>query len=391
MNPTLSRVVLFNEEDSFHRMEHFNSSDVRGPDLTFPIHPLFQTIEGTKDDEYRYPVTACRLASLLLEKALPFFHSILVVGDSVVNCNNGTLKHICPEPKASLTIVEQQMTRAKLNELATGVRIIPSPPDKSNVDALCDPQSLVTFRQLPGPGSVILLNVDRLDDIMEAEDDGHFVAMLWSTIVLATTLVHELVHAAVYSMHTCRCTGIFVGGSQTSENGFDPETFLFGGILNRFGVADDLPCYFIDEEPSSFLGMICCEEYPNFTRMNNLAPGIQARFRGPPLADTYVYWSTPFPWVHDLLQQSFWDNALTGGNNALHPPRTSGVIMAESADPAVKAQQQQIRAIQLMASGEYEVNERGIISLSSAATEPEDDDSERITTSSEGEEEEQQE
>ncbi|PPJ51740.1 hypothetical protein CBER1_08201 [Cercospora berteroae] len=393
MDPMLSKVSLLNEEDSFHRVEDFNSRDVRAPNLTYPIHPLFQTFVEM-DETYRYPVTACRLASLLLEKGLPVFHSILVLGDSVASCNNGTIEHMCPDPQASLTVAEQQRTRAKLNELATGVSLILDLKGKAigqAAHALCTTDSTVTFTQLPGRGSKILVNVNTLNNVLKAEDSGDIVAILWFTIVLATSLVHEVAHAAVNSTQTCRCNGLFFGAAQTSENGYDLETFLFGGILEQYGSADDPCCYYADGEPSSVAGLICCEEYPNFSKLTIPLPGVQAMFRGRPLPDTYILWNTPFPWIHNLLQQSFWDDALTGDNDALHPPRTSGLIKASSTDPALIAQQQQTRATELMASGEYEVNGRGIISPRRVAAGTEDDDSEWSTTSSDGVEEEQQE
>ncbi|GIZ41424.1 hypothetical protein CKM354_000472800 [Cercospora kikuchii] len=372
MDLMLSEVSPMTEDDSFHRVEDFKSSDVRAPNLTHPIHPLFQTIAGM-DENHRYPVTACRLASLLLEKGLPIFHSILVIGDSVASCNNGTIEHVCPEPKASLTIAEQQRTRAKLNELATGVSLILDLKGKASgqaAHAVCTTDSRVTFPQLPGRGSKIQVNVKTLNNVLKAEDSRDIVAILWFTIVLATSLVHEMAHAALNSTQTCRCNGLYFGASQTSENGYDLETFLFGGILEQYGSDDDPRCYYTDDEPTSVAGMICCEEYPNFSKLTVPLPGVQAMFRGRPLPDTYVLWNTPFPWIHNLLQQNFWDDALTGDNHALHPPRTSGLIEASSTDPAVKAQQQQARATELMAS---------------------DDDSEWSTTSSDGEEEEQQE
>ena len=277
----------------FRRVEKFNASEVREPNLAFPIHPIFENIEEMHHD-CCYPVMACRLASLMLEKALPFWHSVLVVGDSLPHCT-GRVQHFCPEPKASLTTDEQEQTRKMLSELATGVTFTLGLPKWCKYEeyppyAMTCPSYGVKFSQLPGCGTNICVNSTMIGDMYRAEESGDVAAYLWHTFLLAKTMVHELAHAAVYSIKTCSfvqesrhvCDEMFIGSSQFSENGYDVENFLFGGLIYEFTWKGK--ALFLDgDKPTSLEGMITIEDYPNAFRVD-LYP--TCKQRGSPFADT---------------------------------------------------------------------------------------------------------
>ncbi|GIZ41641.1 hypothetical protein CKM354_000494000 [Cercospora kikuchii] len=350
----------------FGRTEKFDASQPRTPDLTHPVHPLFEDLE----ELHHGPLMVCRLASLLLEKALAFFHAILVVGDSLPNCTGG-VEHFCPEPKASLTTDEQEQTRKMLAELATGVTIYTGFPPNWDVDpALLGqtcPDYNVEFPQLRGRGSTIFLNSDRIKALYRAAKSNDHAAFFWYTLQLAKTMVHEVAHAAALSTMSCTFAvesrevydNMFIGLSQFTEHGLDLENFLFGGVVNKIAPWKREAFYFDGDKPSSLDFMITLGDYPDPLTEDLY---LYCKHRGPPLADVVTEWHVSLSWVHQLLLQSFWDSALKGDNSALHPPRTSGIILGRLRNPeSMKAVESRIE--ELRAAGVYNVTDFGYISL----------------------------
>ncbi|KAM3424512.1 hypothetical protein BST61_g6515 [Cercospora zeina] len=218
---------------------------------------------------------------------------------------------------------------------------------------------------LPGGGSDIHINRNPIDALQHAEDTKDIAAFLFATFDLARVLVHEVAHSAVNSNQSCYlalshddepseddepnevdepgeperpnecntpfCYGaMYIGTAQNTENGYDLEKNLFGGLEHDFVHYSGKVFYHDDKKPTPLKGMICCEEYPNRVRLE-MYPS--AQFRGRRLADVEVHWNTPLIWLHNLLLQSFWDSALKSGNGALYPPRTTGLVLSEGRGP----------------------------------------------------------
>ncbi|KAI5362921.1 hypothetical protein Slin15195_G103020 [Septoria linicola] len=362
----------FSMETTTHRANDFYRTerlvDVPTPNLTQDIHPLFARSKfWGLPQSLEYPVLACRLASLLVEKALPFFHSILVIGDLTPGdpCT-GKRCHSYPEPKTSLTLTAQQETRTRLFELSTWLIYstnLTGDPDLES--AQCRPMLGSRFKQMSGHGSMIDFNPAMLCHIQSAKTAGDHVKFLYYNCWLALSLVHELGHAAVYATTTWDCGEGFVGDSQSAEVGYLLEAFLFGGLLNlgpslkRFGI--DAPCYINDKTPSSLSYMICVLDYPNIDQIQDYADaGQNCPFRGEALPGAYALWNVPLSWLHNLFQQDFWDKALEGGNSYLRPPKTTGLVVPEG-DQDLGSEHIRIYAAELAKSGKFEVNDQGIV------------------------------
>ena len=322
--------TLTYKRKAFWRTERLIS--MQAPNLTWPIHTLFSPAKfATITQSFAYPTLACQLSSLLLEKALPFCHSILVVGDSSPGGRSASKPcQTFPEPSASLTYAQKQNTHAMINEVATGISFTASQmePEEHGTTTRDDN---VRFANFSGRGSIIDINASTLRDIRKAERTQDTVAHLFLSLVLANTLVHEVLgHSLSFAVHSWCCGDGFVGQSQCSEIGYLLETFLFGGVILPGPPLSDngirAPCYYNSNGVASTLpNMICCQDYPNIDSITDYEACGQANpFRGPALPESYGYWNVPLSWVHDLFQQRFWDVALTQGNDALYPPKSTG-------------------------------------------------------------------
>ncbi|KXT03361.1 hypothetical protein AC578_3973 [Pseudocercospora eumusae] len=258
------------------------------------------------------PPLALNLTTHLIHLALPFWHALL----------------------ETLTDMDRFETVSKLEEVAKALDMVFGElPPHINGETWYTTRTLLT---MPGRGANIILNQDYLDQInatTEAEDPVNFQIVC---LRLASTIVHELAHAAALANcgRETPHSNAFIGDSKSDEIGFELEKYLFGGILDLdpffegSEIRDGERWYFAhNNTPSRINYRLLMFDWPNRDTVNNyMTIGAPCTCLAT-LPPGGISWTTSFLHISRLFQKSYWNHAVPHlGRAALHFPRSFGQL-----------------------------------------------------------------
>lgn len=354
--------------------------NLQNANLTNPIHPCFQATRFASTIRYQDLDQALRLASHFLAVLLPEFYTILCAQRRRhrKTGKDGQPIELFAEPPKQLTAEQDFAVQEQLHLLAGSVDyVLDTSQDPSNtVSATCceapdkDLPSRVMRR---GMCSTIQINHACYTRLAYSyyERKNDMVRYNYYCLELASSLVHELAHAAT----NLRCDQYqrkphyFLGHTaKTSEEGFEVESKLFGGILIGRGAYEYSNSYiYPDGRHSEVTWPIvltnwpdACNTLPAYTvttvedlidtsemsaeeieqNKNEVAEAFavwyaaKGREKIPPevivlevLPAYAIQWNTDFLHWHQMFQDSFWDVKVKtfGREAALWPARERGI------------------------------------------------------------------
>ncbi|TKA25187.1 hypothetical protein B0A50_05885 [Salinomyces thailandicus] len=289
----------------FNRDEYLDQVPQRDPLFdTLPIHPIFARPYFTNvrcifSDFYLAYEPAFRLATLLIEASLPFFHT-LMYGEFIVLRRARESSHwrqiLCINEVKELTEQQAQRTRRALQKLAGSIRF--------NVNEARD-ASVCTYEKNPLTDKWVASIL--IDPVLDEEIDFIFTnptdIAYWSAthVDAATTLMHELAHAVRMLRHGRGCD-VFFEGNYTSEEGFELEKRLFGGVVD-----EDTGYYILPDGTRSRLkNMKILLDWPDAGLIGNYKETNLAMSTIGEVPKVSVKWNTRMSHFINLLQTSWW-------------------------------------------------------------------------------------
>ncbi|KAK5136607.1 hypothetical protein LTR08_002621 [Meristemomyces frigidus] len=273
---------------------------------------------------------ALRLATLLVESTLPFFHTI-IYGEFVVlreASETGWKSIQFTNETTELTLKPEwkELTSKSLIMMSSRISIGFDPnPSCSSTSATTDP--------VTGEVRVeILLNRATYNTLYnayhsQATDPAQDVLV---QTMLAGTLGHEMAHAVMILAHGVNVEAFF-GDSPVAEEGYEFEVRAFGGMITVIGTdltVSGLHHYYPSYEmnvSTGVPGMIVLETFPNRGlvqryKKNNWKMGVRAN-----VSAVHVRWNTNIAHFIRLFTHGFWEREYTAnGIRVVHSPKVTG-------------------------------------------------------------------
>lgn len=335
-------------------------SGVSHPSLSNPIPRFlnFGNWEDDQDDSPKYAAQAFRLVSRTIEQNLPIFHTILAgsqtpCSPSPLHANKKTSLQF-REPRKTLNTQEMIDTRCKLEEMMDQTTFyvladIPGRPTRG-MTSVCPGRNMST---LPGSGCSIGISSRLFEPLMRREVMENPLLSTHYNFMVATTILHELAHAAVYAATPQDMGDNVIGGdgyigcsSSCSEIGFDMENRLWGGIpstrITRHttnGKQDvDLEhiCYSTSEN-HKFRSAMVLRDWPDAFPVHAYGDLVTVRREGKSI---HNIWRVSFNWLQQLFRDDFWESLRSGSydQDALKMPKTLGMPEHDIRDWSVDKQ-----------------------------------------------------
>lgn len=301
-------------------------------DLNNDIHPIFSAKNFYRDDKYIYRPALTRglqLLTRLMEASLPFWHTVFF-GEVVVlrpaSESEGKCIRFINEVE-TLTADQKVRTRQSLEQLAERIMF-----DLDEDPKGCSSCEIRTHNDEDEERAFISLGITFYEKVENAHWDGtDIVKYSWLQTQIASTYGHELAHVAVLLARAEGDTRLssFFGDSQVTEEGYEWENRIFGGILREVALpgggngAD--ACYHSDGHPSAMTGMIALEDWPNFPRVASYKSKDWAIDVQGELPQVYIRWNTPITYFVNLLRTSWWETEYAqAGSRALRLHKMAG-------------------------------------------------------------------
>ena len=290
--------------------------------LSNDVHPIFTPSHFDSSIDYQLITPALRLASrfLAVEEMLPFWNMLLLgqvkkieedhdgrriyVGPSEDSCEFTPTQ--ASDTKTALLLLSLDVTFGRLahsdSNFADGTSGVTRPLPKSS-----------EWHRFKGSKSRIVIDLDRIEStVAERATLESSIQFLGESLRIALTLFHELCHAArVASFPDKLGRGsrnyILLDGCSSSEEGFEGERCLFGGIITsrrkRHMPNLPFPC-----DPDTNIPLYISYPYQAIIhtyRENPLCPDIYLR-EGSELYDGAAALGPQS--VETLFTDMFWDN-----------------------------------------------------------------------------------
>nr|OQO28399.1 hypothetical protein B0A51_04892 [Rachicladosporium sp. CCFEE 5018] len=285
------------------------------------------SVHGDRDDMLKAVRPAFQLASAILQDSsqLAFWHGLMVAGQDF-DCNATTEHpHRTFYAKDALSVSEQKETLDWLERLGKGVFVAFEVLDPSDLgETWCQPMNFVDVPETDKKYCKELCEWAAVPRLPASERQIHAHIALdkasllrpclaWQQMKvadlqkawfhIATTLLHELAHAAVNFAYRgrlrkgCRVSQVFFMEEPCAEAGFAYETYVFGGLpyFRDYGLHTWVKF-------NSWPSQAICRQYEEETE-NGLRKGITERGDVP---ENTSYFRTPWDEVGRFFKASFW-------------------------------------------------------------------------------------
>ncbi|KAK4494451.1 hypothetical protein PRZ48_014749 [Zasmidium cellare] len=286
--------------------------------FTFEMHKIFGRDKFSDDDvDYGKLELSLRMASALLMAAIPIFHTILVVGPKDTNkmTDDGKPIYQFPDPVEVLSADEVYTTWRRLDQMASGISFYIAGTEEHDiawcVRLLANDGSLGP--DLKGSGSTINIGKGLYDSVVKSfDDETDIINQQASAFNLATTLIHELTHAAINAstpyFHSICSVQYYLGESAcTTEVGFETEAWLYGGVIPCLAIGGVEEYYNRDTGKWSHLNhLLTATEYPCPTRTALYANHPIKLYVRRGMKPTEIIWNVSFLHIHQLFQDELW-------------------------------------------------------------------------------------
>lgn len=306
--------------------------------LSNPIHPIFRP-GNLHQDLVRTPEAvlspALRLAShlLLARFNLAFWHTLLFselrVAKDIIYSSKGFESFEFIEPLSELSDEQEEQTKRALLKYGELVKFRVSRGKSDDGDRA--KRSSARTRRLNLDLAMITLDYSEFMDLIKCTKSDDRIGRLWCTVRLAIDLIHEFAHAVCVIERGP--AHYFFPGSIASEDGFEMESRLLGGILRLES----------SSEVSSATNDILLQAWPSqgvvasyISRRSTIGLRLLPQpklFSAPGDIAELV----PISYLERLFDQSFWESEVAvHGRGALRPPTTGWVTL--SVDSQLKAE-----------------------------------------------------
>ncbi|CAK3870174.1 Hypothetical predicted protein [Lecanosticta acicola] len=321
-------------DSKFYAVQDFYG--LRAASLTNAIHPLFRRSNFQSSlFDYEKLETTLRLASNLLEVALPVFHCIFFSPPvPFADEGEGRDSGFFPRPLDVLTTRQVKRTRAALAEF-TG-NILFGIADIEGCHANCEyydspDKQIRGCKYLKGYRSQINIGQPLYEQVLAAwEHPNDILGHHWHSFQLAVTLVHEVTHAGVAAgtPEVFQYDGFILGDCSRSEPGLALEEWLFGGTFSAS--PSNRPRYRLDGIPSKLDSLIAYTEGPDPAALTAYQhAGDKIYVRPGSLPEVVVKWTADLEFISNLFQDAFWnEETRKPRRKALRPRMTIGVRMS---------------------------------------------------------------
>lgn len=312
-----------------------NLTNVPPTDLSNAVHPIFAEQRFT-DERINYSVLeqSLRLTSRLIEMSLPFFYTLFFAGVKACHSDTADVKGLeFNNLSQRLTISQAARTRDMLHSLC-GVITFQVEDDDTYDGGRCmavhDGESLHSDG-LRGLRSVIFIGQRVYNEAVKVHHGTtpDAVYRLSIQFQVAVLLGHELAHSVVEAVHSKTPQHrFFLPTSQVAEEGYEWETFTFGGLISSSIPANSaslIPFYRIDGAPSAQENMFTIKQWPHpIITQYYLSNGLNLATRGE-LRSTFIKWNVDFLFIQNLFQTRWWDETVAlHGIRALQPKLMTG-------------------------------------------------------------------
>ncbi|KAF2165947.1 hypothetical protein M409DRAFT_23677 [Zasmidium cellare ATCC 36951] len=312
--------------------------------LNGPIAKMFGQSKFPDAFDYCKMTTALKLPTQFTVTALPVFHSLFsytkIRREHELD-NEGQNIYVFPEPLDKLSPAEQAWTLERLNEMGEHLIFAIACSDQAcGTKATCelrDKLNGLLGLDMCGTGSIVSIS-DRLYQMLvdSQSDASDIIGQQTGAFVFATTILHELGHAAVFASAPWhhQFHHFYLGESgRSTEMGFEITAWLFGGALPELTFNCPPPGVLFDNDAQKYSRvqkLMTIAEWPCPSRsLVYDSCGNPYATRGNDKT-VEILSATSFLHVHKMFQDSFWAGAeiRTKGREALFFQRTTGYRFA---------------------------------------------------------------
>ncbi|KAK4494440.1 hypothetical protein PRZ48_014738 [Zasmidium cellare] len=329
--------------EAFDKSGFFQKETLSGlapTQLTGPIAKMFAQSKFPDAFDYSTMTTSLQLLTQFTVQALPVFHSLFSwskIRRAHELDNQGRNIYVFPEPLDNLSADQRAWTLARLNEMGEHLKFSMGCSERGP-EATCGPRDELDGLLglgMRGTGSIISISDDLYQMLVNSRSDASdIIGQQTGAFTFATTILHELGHAAVFASAPWDHSSheFYLGDNgRSTEMGFEIVAWLFGGALPELEFNCGPPGHLFDNDTNQYSRVqkrMTLVEWPCPSR------GLVYQFCGNPYATrgddktADILWNTTFLDIHKMFHDSFWNDSeiRTKGHKALFFDRTTGYM-----------------------------------------------------------------